>query len=288
MSDARREDGGRLQRLADVPLVGGFVGGLVSFLGGYIGFLALLTGTGEAPWQIGVVSALRSIAQAFYNAFNVPTYQRQRLTIEGANGTRETITEVWQNSVTGFRTVTRRQVVNGQTVDQQSQSGAIETALAAPDLVYLLVPVLAILVVGVVVGYRVVDLASDDPNEIALQAVGGAVAMSAGFLVLSLGLTFVLVRTGQNAVLHPSRLDAIIYGIAYPLVGGIASIALGAVFQIRQDGASSGATAAVETTSEASAERANEERAETEQTGEEWADEERADDEQTGEERTNG
>ena len=235
MSDAQRDDdGGWLDRLDDVPLVGGFLGGIASFLGGYVLFLALLTGTGEIPRQTGVVNALRSVAQAFYNAFNVPTYQRQTISIESANSTRETVVEVWQNSVTGFRRVTQRQVVDGQTVDTQTQSGTIDTALAAPDVVYLLVPVVAVLLVGLVVGYRVVDADTDDPNVIALQSVGGGVAMGAGFLVLSLGLTFVLVRTGTNAMLHPARMEAILYGIAYPLIGGTAGIAVGQLAQAQR------------------------------------------------------
>ncbi len=227
------DDGGLLQRLEGLPLVGGFVGGIFSFVGGYVLFLALLMGTGEVAWSNGVGNTLRSVGHVFYNAFNVPTYQQQTFTVESGETTRETVIQVWQNSVTGVQRVVQQQVVNGQITNEQTQTEALETALAAPELVYLAVPVLGIVLAGVLLGYRHLDVETDDPNVIALRSVGGGVAMTAGFLVFSLGLTFVLVRTGQNAILHPARLEAILYGIAYPFLGGTTSLALGQILQAR-------------------------------------------------------
>lgn len=232
MSDAQRDDDdGRLERLEEIPLVGGFVGGIASFVGGYVLFFGLLTGTGELGFSRGVVTALRSAAQLFYNAFNVPTYSRQVLSVNQSGQLQEQIIERWVNSVTGIQQITQTQRIDGQVMDTASGSQTAPSVSQLPELVYLAVPVLAVLVTGLVLGYWFIDSEADDPNTIALQSIGGGVAMAAGFLVLSLGLSFVLVRSGTNAFLHPARLEAVIYGIAYPLIGGTAGIAVGQLAQ---------------------------------------------------------
>ena len=230
MSDASR-DGGRLDRLEELPIVDGFLAGLGGFLGGYVVFVGLLVGSGALTFSQGLTTALRSAAQVFYNAFNVPTYTRQTLRIEQGGQVQEQVTEVWSNSVTGFQSITRTQLVDGEVVNEVSGGGTAPTVSALPDVVYLAVPILAIVAVGVVLGYRAIEVDALDPNEIVFGSVAAGVAMAAGFLALSLGLSFVLVRTGENAVLYPARSEAVLYGIAYPLVGGTASAALGQVLQ---------------------------------------------------------
>lgn len=230
MSDASR-DGGRLDRLEELPIVDGFLAGLGAFLGGYVLFAGLLVGTGALTFSQGLTTALRSVAQIFYNAFNVPTYTRQTLRIEQGGQVQEQVTEVWSNSVTGFQLITRTQLVDGQVVNEVSGGGTAPTVSALPDVVYLAVPILAIVAAGVVLGYRGVEVDTLEPSEIAVGSLIAGVAMAAGFLALSLGLTFVLVRTGENAILYPARSEAVLYGIAYPLVGGTTSAALGQVLQ---------------------------------------------------------
>ena len=234
MSDAQRDDDdGRLDVLDDVPLVGGFVGGIASFLGGFVLFLSLLVGSGELRFSQGLQTALRSVAQVFYNAVNVPTYTRQTLRIEQGGQTQEQVIEVWANSVTGFQRVTQQQVVDGEVVNEASRSGTAATLSGLPELVYLAVPVVALSAAGVVVGLRA--RGADDPNAITLRSVGGGLAMAAGFLLVALLGTYVLVEQGQNATLYPSRAHAVLYGAVYPLVAGTAGIVVGQAIQLGGD-----------------------------------------------------
>jgi hypothetical protein len=230
VSDALQGGDGRLDPLEDVPLVGGFVGGIASFLGGFVMFLSLLVGSGELSFARGVQTALRSVAQVFYNAINVPTYTRQTLRVEQGGQTQEQVIEVWANSVTGFQRVTQQQIVDGDVVNEASRAGTAATLSGLPELVYLAVPIVALVAAGVVIGLRA--RGADDPNAVTLRSVGGGLAMAAGFLLVTLLGTYVLVEQGRNAVLYPSRAHAVLYGVVYPLVAGTAGIVFGQAIRL--------------------------------------------------------
>lgn len=230
---AKDDAEGPLDRLENVPLVGGFLGGVFSFLAGYALFLGLLSGTGEAPFDEGTQTALESVARAFYNAFNVPTFQERTIEVAQGNATREFVIKAWTNRITGYRKVTQQNLLDGQVVNETTQTTTAQTGLELPGLVYLAVPVVALIAVGFVVGHRM-DLDTDDPNAITVKSLGGGVAMALGFLLVALTGTYLLVIEGTNAILYPARMQTVLYSLVYPVVAGTAGIALGAVIQTRE------------------------------------------------------
>ncbi|WP_302081256.1 hypothetical protein [Salinibaculum rarum] len=230
-----------LTRLDSYPLAQGLVGGIASFLGGYVLLFGLLTSVGSVDFDRGASAVLESVGYVFYNVLHVPTYLRlnrtRQVTQRAENGTvvREqelvSITERWQNGVTGTQTIEQRQYIDGELVGNATQSTAVDPGLPVPELLYLAIPVVALLAVGYVYGDRCFDLDEWDPNTVIVQGLLGGVTLTVGYLLVTLGGTFLLVKTGSEgqALLHPARFEALVSGIVYPLVAGTVGVVAGQV-----------------------------------------------------------
>lgn len=220
-------------RLERFPWAPGVLVGVGTAFGSYVAFFALLVATGAVDFGRSVVEILRSIGLVFYNAHNVPTFQRQRRTVEqDGELVGEATNSVWQNAITGWQRVQERVVIDGEVVRDTARTtgGAADPTL--PPLVYLAVPVLVLVVAGAVFTYYRVSVGPDKSLTAVLTTglfVGAAVAL--GYLLVLLVGTYVLAVQGSTAgtFLRPARLETLGYGVAYPFVAGSlgAGIALG-------------------------------------------------------------
>ncbi|WP_340100592.1 hypothetical protein [Salinibaculum salinum] len=228
-----------LTKLDSYPLAQGLVGGVASFLGGYVLLFGLLAAVDSIDFGQGASNILQSVGQIFYNVLHVPTYVRLNRTQEvqqrAENGTVTSeqeivsVTEQWQNGITGTRTIEQRRYLDGELVGNASQSTTFDPGLPVPELLYLAIPVVALLLVGYVYGDQYFDLDEWDPNTIIVQGLLGGVMLTVGYLLVTLGGTYLLVETGSQgqAVLHPARFDALVSGIVYPLAAGTAGVIVG-------------------------------------------------------------
>ena len=230
------EDASLVDRLDEFPLFGGLISGVASFLGGYALLLGLLTATGKAEFSDGAREVLKSVGYIFYNTIRVPSYQRQNLTTLYENSsTGEVVarqvrtTEIWQNDVTGMRRIEQDVLLNGEVVNSTSRSASFDPGLSVPALLYLAIPVVALLAVGYVYGDQLFELTEWDPNTLTVQGLVGGFAMTLGYLLVALAGTYILVRTAGDgqSVLRPARFEAILYGIAYPMLVGTIGVVLG-------------------------------------------------------------
>lgn len=226
-------------RLDEYPLFEGLVGGVASFVGGYLLVFSVILSTGSVKFADGVQEVLKSVGYVFYNTLYVPTYLRlkatQEVTYRAPNGSVVggqkvvIITERWRNNVTGTQTIEQRQYVDGQLAANGSQTGGFDPGLAIPELAYLAIPVLALLAIGYVYGDRLFEFDEWDPNVLTVQSLAGGMAMSLGYLLIALAGTYLVTKTGSDgrAVLHPDRVEALVSGVAYPLLVGTVGVAMG-------------------------------------------------------------
>lgn len=231
-------DGDRPAKLRDrveaFPWAQGVLTGVGTALGGYVAIFALLVATGAVDFGRSIVEILRSVGLIFYNAHNVPTFQQQRQTIEQDGGlVGEATTQVWRNAVTGWQRVQERVIVDGEVVRETARTTGTGADPALPALVYLAVPVLVLVVAGAVFTDSRVSTDADAPLSSVLSTglfVGAAFAL--GYLLVALLGTYLLAveASTPGTFLHPARLEALGYGVAYPFVAASlgAGIALGA------------------------------------------------------------
>lgn len=243
-----------LTRLDEYPLFEGLVSGIASFLGGYVLLLGVLVATGKTNLSDGIDSVLTSVGYVFYNTIQVPTYQWREMTTVYENGStgeviarRAQTTEIWQNDVTGMRRIEREVAVNGDVINTTSQSASFDPGLGLAGLFYLAIPVVALLAVGYVYGDQRFELAEWDPNAVTIRGLTGGLTMTVGYLLVALAGTYVLTQTGSQgqSLLRPARFEAVLYGIAYPLVAGTVGVILGQLSletlrEIGEDGDGSG------------------------------------------------
>lgn len=228
-----------LTRLDAYPLAQGLVGGVASFLGGYVLLFGLLAAVDSIDFSQEASNILESVGQVFYNVLHVPTYIRlnrtQQIRQRAENGTVTSeqeivsVTEQWQNGITGTRTIEQRQYLDGELIGNASQSTTFDPGLPVPELLYLAIPVVALVAIGYIYGDQYFDLGEWDPNTVIVQGLLGGVMLTVGYLLVTLGGTYLLVETGSQgqAVLHPARFDALVSGIVYPLVAGTAGVIAG-------------------------------------------------------------
>lgn len=228
-----------LTRLDSYPLAQGLVGGVGSLLGGYVLLFGLLAAVDSIDFGQGIQEILESVGYVFYNVLHVPTYVRlnrtQQIQQQAENGTVTgqqeivTVTEQWQNGVTGTRTIEQRRYLDGELVGNASQSAAFDPGLPVPEVLYLAIPIIALVAVGYVYGDRLFELDEFDPNTVLLQGAIGGVMLTIGYLLVALAGTYLLVETGSQgqSLLRPGRFEALVSGIAYPLFVGTAGVVVG-------------------------------------------------------------
>ncbi len=228
-----------LTRLDTYPLGQGVAGGVASFLGGYVILFGLLAAVDSIDFGQEASNVLESVGQVFYNVLHVPTYIRlnrtQQIQQRAENGTVTSeqeivsVTEQWQNGVTGTRTIEQRQYLDGELIQNASQSGTFDPGLPVPELLYLAIPIVALVAVGYVYGDQFFELDVWDPNTVIVQGLLGGVMLTVGYLLVALGGTYLLVETGSQgqAILHPARFEALVSGIIYPLVAGTVGVIIG-------------------------------------------------------------
>lgn len=237
-------DRGLLDRLDAFPLPAGVASGVGAFLAGYVAFFVLVVTTGNVSFGQGVWTVLRQVAYRYYNAFNVPTHVEVTRSLGGGNASMTVSQQQWSNPITGWRRV----VQNGQ-----EQTAVLPTDLPVPALVYLAVPVLALLVAGYVYADQHLD-ATTDANELTLRSALGTVALALGFLFVALVGTFLFVQRADQATVEgfvrPARFETLLYGVVYPLAAGGVGIVLGQVVPALVGGDDGDAGTGTETTSE--------------------------------------
>lgn len=238
-----------------VPVVGGLVTGLLSFVLGYLSFLGLAAGTGDGIDFNG--RSLRQVGLFFYNSFLVPTHEQTVEVLEnepedGDVVVQENIFEVWYNpfsSSDGVETSVRV-LLEGQLRDERTQTISEATAesrgfvlpeLTFPDLVYLAIPVVVLVGLGALFAYRFISLDGvTERTDLLTRALVGGGTITLGFLLLALVGTYVFVleefalftqRTGEDVFTRPDRLETLLYATVYPLLCSAAGIVLGQILK---------------------------------------------------------
>lgn len=227
-------DDSRLVALPDqarhVPWAPGVLAGIGTALGGYVAMFALLAGTGAIDFGRSVVGILRSVGLLFYNAHNVPTYERQRQTVEqDGEVVGEIVRESWRNAITGWRRVSVERVVDGEVVRDATQTVVASNSPALPPIVYFAVPVVVLLGAAAAFTYWQVDASPTlSIADAAVTSVGVAAAVALGYLLVVLLGTYVLAVSGatEGTFLRPARLEALGYGVAYPFLATAVSAGL--------------------------------------------------------------
>lgn len=209
-------------------LVVALADGIGAFAGGFVAFLAVILASGNVDFS-APVRVLKDISHLFYNSFNVPSYTRQTFVTE-RNGTvvSETVRETWQNGITGWVRLHQETTAGGDLVDETTRTAVVSVDTALPTLAYLLVPVVVVLAVGLVFGYRSLAVSEDTtPRTLAVRSLVGGSILTVGFLLAALVGTYVTVIEGTRAFRHPARFETLLYGFAYPALLGTVGIAVG-------------------------------------------------------------
>jgi hypothetical protein len=242
-------------RFRGVPVVGGLLTGLLSFVLGYLSFLGIAAGTGN-----GIDFTARSLRQVglfFYNSFLVPTHGRTVEILEndpegGDVVVQENIREVWYNPFrnSGEIETSVRVLLDGQVYDERTATIGKETAesgqfvlpeLTFPDFVYLSIPVVVLVGLGALFAYRFISLdgVTERPDLLTRALVGGG-TITLGFLLLALVGTYVFVlqdyalfrdKAVEGAFTRPDRLETLLYATAYPLLCGAVGSMLGQILK---------------------------------------------------------
>jgi len=215
----------------ELPLPVGLAVGLASTVVGYVLFFAVVLAGSSVDFSKSVVNVLRSVGLLYYNAHNVPMYERLVITqTQGGDVVARRIRETWTNQITGWARIHQEVRSGGSVVSENTQTTVFDANPALPAEVYLLIPVLVLLVAGAGFTRRFVDQpAVGRDTGLTSLLVGGVITI--GYLLVVLLGTYVLVLQGgtEGTVLHPARFEALVYGLAYPLVFG----SLGAYLAIR-------------------------------------------------------
>ncbi|SDJ25337.1 hypothetical protein SAMN05216226_101336 [Halovenus aranensis] len=242
------EFGGLDERYYGVPLFGGLLAGLVSFIVGYLSFLGIAAGTGD-----GIdfeARSLRQVGHFFYNSFLVPTHQQTKQVVRNTANNES----VLQESLFSVRynpfyqadsiDVDTQTYLDGALYDEQSRTLPVENArdwalpdLTFPDFVYLAIPVVVLFGVGFVLAYRYVSM--DDTQlwwQVAIRGLVGGGTITLGFVLLALvgmylfvvdGVAIFTQQAGEGAFTRPDRVDTLVFGIAYPAVLSTAGVLAG-------------------------------------------------------------
>lgn len=231
------------ERMLGVPLVGALLGGIASFVAGYLSILTLAATTGDGIDTSNLGDELSLVGQFFYNSFQIPTItERIPLASEETTADNETVTvefvnETRQNDITGSMEVERYATANGEEIAVDGWTGSWTTTVEAgttfPSFVYLAVPVIALLAVGVILGYRVTLPEERGVVPLGLRSVLVGGVMTLGFLLLTLGGMYLFTVEGQDIVRYPARLETLLMGVVYPLVLGTAGAFAGLLIRAR-------------------------------------------------------
>lgn len=231
-------------RFRGVPVVGGLLTGLLSFVLGYLSFLGIAAGTGSGIDFSG--RSLRQVGLFFYNSFLVPTHQQTVEVLEnepeeGDVVVQENIFDVWYNpfSNSGEVETSVRVLLDGQMYDERTTTIGKETAesgqyvlpeLTFPDFVYLAIPVVILVGLGALFAYRFISLEGvTERTDLLTRALVGGGTITLGFLLLALVGTYVFVlqefalftqQTSEDAFTRPDRVETLLYATAYPLLCG--------------------------------------------------------------------
>lgn len=230
------------ERLYGVPLVGGLLAGIVSFVAGYLAFLGIAAGTGDGLDADNPLRSLQEVGHFFYNSFLVPTYNRRvAITEQQLEDTDEGVIveeqlETWFNPfVDSEETVHHQIIVDGQTLEDNTFSNPVgDVGLTFPAELYLAIPVVVLLLVGAVFSYRFIDRnAIQTQKELVTCTLVGGGTITVGFLLVTLLGTYALAIEGEGSVVRPDRVDALLYGFTYPLVSASTGVLLGQLFRGR-------------------------------------------------------
>ncbi|MFC7074747.1 hypothetical protein ACFQJ7_16225 [Halovenus rubra] len=239
-------------RFRGVPLLGGLLGGILSFITGYLAFLGLAAGTGD-----GIdleAQSLRQVGQFFYNSLLVPTHEQTTQVFEneaqGETVVQETIRDIWYNPFfeSGTVDVETSTYLDGNLYNEQSQTLTAENPgsltlpeLTFPDIVYLAIPVVVLLGIGFLLAYRFVSLeGAQSWDDILTRSLITGGTMTLGFALLVLAGLFLFVidgvalfsgLSGEDVFTRPERVPALMFGLAYPAVCSSVGAFLGLVAQ---------------------------------------------------------
>lgn len=236
------------ERVRGVPLLGGLLAGIISFVGGYLSFLGIAAGTGEGLDFEG--QSFRQVGQFFYNSFLVPTHQRTSQVLEnevdGETVLQEVVFDVRHNPFyeSDDIAVESRTYLDGALFEEESRTIPVESAdgfilpeLTFPDLFYLAVPVVILMGVGFAFAYLFVSLegVASWSDVLVRGAIGGG-TITLGFVLLALLGSHLFVidevalftaQEGEGTFTRPDRVDTLLFGLAYPAIFSTVGILLG-------------------------------------------------------------
>lgn len=238
------------ERFRGVPVLGGFLAGVISFVAGYLSFLGIAAGTGEGIDFDG--RSLRQVGQFFYNSFLVPTHQQTTQVLEnevdGETVIQEVIFDVRYNPFFESDTidVESRTLLDGALFEEESRSIATENAdgfvlpdLTFPDLVYLAIPVVILVGAGFLFAYLFISLEEVTLwQDILVRSLVGGGTVTLGFVLLALMGSYLFVideiaiftnQTGEGVFTRPDRVATLLFGFAYPAVWGTLGVLLGQI-----------------------------------------------------------
>jgi len=229
----RSERDGIDERLQSVPLLGGLLAGIVSFLAGYLSFVGIAASTGEGIELSR--ETLGTVGWLFYSSFLVDRYERfSAITEQQLEGAEEAVEveerrEMWFNTFLDDEQSVREQLyLDGQLVEEAAFSEpANGVSLSFPAEVYLAIPVVVLLAVSVVFSYRFVGGGLRSQRELVARALVGGGTITLGFLLAALVGTYVFAIEGEGSVLRPDRVDALLFGFVYPAVVGSVGVLVG-------------------------------------------------------------
>jgi len=250
----RIEFGGLDERYYGVPLFGGLLGGLVSFIVGYLSFLGIAAGTGD-----GIdfeARTLRQVGHFFYNSFLVPTHQQTKQVVRNTANNESVLQETlysarynpfYQSDSIDIKTQT---YLDGNLYQEEARTVSTESAqswalpdLTFPDFVYLAIPVIVLFAVGFVLAYRYVSM--DETQmwwDVLIRGLVGGGTITLGFVLLAFAGMYLFVidgvaiftqQAGEGAFTRPDRVDTLVFGIAYPAVVATAGVLVGQLARSR-------------------------------------------------------
>lgn len=233
-------------RLNGVPLLGGLLAGVSSFVAGYLAFVGIAAGTGDSI-DFNVES-LQQVGLLFYNSIRVPTQMQGVRPFEDENGqSGEFVDDFWYNPFFDSDTVEHQNSIflqgdlvesSTETIQTNSVETFVGTSLSFPAPVYLAIPVAILFVAGVAFAYLFIRPGGRaSGQDLLVRSVVGGVTLTMGFLLFALvGLYgFVLEDTllylpGLGVDPQFTRADrqsTLIYASLYPAVVGTAGVFAG-------------------------------------------------------------
>jgi|GEM_PF-2635101 len=222
-------------RITSYNWLAGALGGVVTFVVGYLVMAATILVPDGPPEGLGLRELLAEVGRVFYNAHQVTLDLRptsDSVVIEDAPNTvnwsavgSNSVIQVNSDLLSSNQTIVWNADVEG-TLSFQSlyvfdfgqYQQPVQHAQDKPELLYYLVPVIVLIAAGAALAY----LTLSDTDSIH-EAVLPAVAFSGGYTTLAILGTFFVERelAGGAVVLSPNLGQTVVFALIYSLLCGL-------------------------------------------------------------------